>query len=221
MLFEIKDLSKEYKRGNKTVFALKNVNISVSNSEFIAITGHSGSGKSTLLNLAAGLLLPTSGEVLIDGKNIFSISDKELSFLRNSVIGYIYQGQNVLNNLTVLDNVCLPFYLAKREGEPTQKALDLLSRCGIEHLAKEYPYNLSGGELRRVSIARALINNPFILLADEPTSNLDYDNKMEIIKLFKDISDNGTAVIMATHEMETIGLCDLVYEMNLGVLKTN
>jgi putative ABC transport system ATP-binding protein len=128
--------------------------------DFVSVVGHSGGGKSTLLNMIAGLLKPTSGSVTIQDQDVFALSDEKGSFFRNSKIGYVPQGQGLLANLTVLENVCLPFYLFKREGDVIPKALSLLERMGIGSLAASYPRQLSGGEIRRVSIARALINAP-------------------------------------------------------------
>ncbi len=218
MRLEIRDLSKNYKRGGRVFSAVKNVSLSVNGGDFIAITGRSGGGKSTLLNLIAGLLLPTSGEILIDGQDISKLSDKEASLLRNSVIGYIPQGQSLLSNLTVFDNARLPFYLAKREGNPNDAASKLLSRFGIKDLADSYPESLSGGEMRRAAIARALINSPEILLADEPTSDLDAENTTKVAELFRDIAKRGASVIMVTHETDAVRGVDKLYTMKTGNL---
>lgn len=219
MLLEIKKLNKEYTRGGKVFSAVKDVDLSVSPGDFFSIIGRSGSGKSTLLNLVAGLLTPTSGEILIDGKNTLSLTDKDASYLRNSAIGYILQGQSVLANLSVLDNVRIPFYFFKRDGDSTEKALLLLEQVGIRNLADSYPRHLSGGELRRVTIARALINNPSILLADEPTSDLDTQTTAEIMNLFGEIAKGGTSVLLVTHELDTISYGNSVYVMESGSLK--
>lgn len=219
MLLEIKDISKQYKRDGRVFPAVKNVNLSVNKGEFIGIVGRSGSGKSTLLNLIAMLLNPTSGEILFDENNTANLPDREASLLRNTQIGYIPQGQSLLPNLTVLDNVRLPFYLAKRDGNPNEKALELLEKFGISHLADSYPSSLSGGEMRRIAIARAVINNPKLILADEPTSDLDEENTAEIISFFKDEAKNGTAVIIVTHEADTLDGIDRIYKMESGTLK--
>ncbi len=218
MHLEVKGLSKEYKRDNRSFSAVKNVSLEVFNCDFISIVGHSGSGKSTLLNLIAGLLLPTSGEILIDGDNAASWSDKKASLLRNTLIGYVPQGQSLLSNLTVFDNVRLPFYLSKQKGNPDDAARELLYSLGIEALADCYPSSLSGGEMRRAAIARALVNKPSLLLADEPTSDLDADNTDEIISLFRRISKEETTVIMVTHDLHTVKGADRSYIMNEGNL---
>jgi putative ABC transport system ATP-binding protein len=218
VLLEIKDLTKEYKRSNTTFSAVDHVNLSVSSDDFVSITGRSGSGKSTLLNLIAGLLKPTSGSINVDGQDILFLDNKGISLYRNAKIGYVPQGQSVLANLTVLDNIQLPFYLFERDGSVLARAQSLLEKVGIPHLAKSYPKQLSGGELRRVSIARALINKPVILIADEPTSDLDKQTTAEIMKLFTQISKQGTAVLLVTHELDTISYGNSVYVMEAGNL---
>ena len=200
MLLEIRELKKEYKRGGKVFPAVDNVSLSVSENDFICITGRSGSGKSTFLNIAAGLLAPTSGSIVFDGRDLIKLSDGELSGLRNTQIGFIPQGRSILPNFTVLDNVKLPFYLSKRKGNPAERAIYLLEKVGLHKLAEMYPSQLSGGELRRVSIARALINSPRLIIADEPTGDLDPQTTQDIMRLFSQISVSGTAVILVTHE---------------------
>lgn len=219
MLLEARNLSKAYKRGTSSIYAIKDVSFKIDSGEFISIIGRSGSGKTTFLNLVTRLLEPTTGEILLEGQDLSTLSDQEMSILRNSKIGYIPQGQSTLANLTILDNVRAPFYFFKREGDGVKRALDLLSQVGIEHLADEYPAHLSGGELRRTVIARALMNHPKILIADEPTSNLDVENTKEIMQLFRKIADEGTAVLLVTHEMDTTSYGDAVYVMEKGTLK--
>ena len=219
MKLEVKDIKKDYKRGDRTFSAVKDVNLTVGSGDFISIAGHSGSGKSTLLNLIAGLLVPTSGEILIDGENAANASDEKASRLRNTLIAHVPQGQSLLSNLTVFDNVRLPFYLSNRDGDPSDEVIKLLEDLGIGHLSDSYPSSLSGGEARRVAIARALINKPSLLLADEPTSDLDSENTDEIISLFKRIAKEGTAVIMVTHDLRTVKAADRSYTMENGVLQ--
>lgn len=215
----ISNLEKKFILGDRTVNAVNNVNLNVSDGDFISIIGRSGSGKSTLLNMISGLLVPTMGEISLDGKDISKISDDELSYVRNSEIGYIMQGKSLLKQLTVIENIILPFYLFKRDGDPLKRARHMLEQMEISHLENAYPSKLSGGELRRVAIARALTNSPKLLLADEPTSDLDKKSTLEIMKLFQNISDNGTAIIMVTHELDTIGFGNRVLQMDEGNLK--
>lgn len=218
MSLEVNNLSKQYIRGDVPFYAVKDISLEAHDGEFIAITGKSGSGKSTLLNLIAALLIPSAGEVRFDRKIISNLSDKEASLFRNTTIGYIPQGQSLLANLTVLDNVRLPYYFAENTGNPDEEAANLLKRFGIEKLANAYPSSLSGGEARRASVARALINKPRILLADEPTGDLDAENTKEIIRFFREIANEGTTVIMVTHEADTTKKADTVYVMENGEL---
>ena len=168
--------------------------------------------------MIASLVAPTSGSIEVEGQNILALKDKEASLYRNSKIGYIPQGYSTLSNLTVLDNVRLPYFFFKREGNVSEEALHLLEQVGIPHLAKLHPKQLSGGELRRVSIARALINNPSILIADEPTSDLDTQTTTDIMKLFSQIAQKGTAILMVTHELDTVDYGNSVYVMDSGIL---
>lgn len=218
---EVQKLSRKYIRKGSPFFSVKDADLSLEGGEFISITGTSGSGKTTLLNMIAGLLLPTSGQILIDGNNTVTKSDAKGALLRNRVIGLVPQGYSLLSSLSVLDNVRLPFYLSRegRKGEPEGEAMRLLSLLGIGELSSSYPANLSGGEIRRAAIARALINKPALLLADEPTGDLDAGNKEEIISLFRKIADGGTAVVMVTHDIQTLGCADRNYVMDRGILR--
>ena len=218
MTLIIKGLRKEYRRGEVPFNAVNNVNFNIGSGEFISIIGRSGSGKSTLLNLIAGLLQPSEGEIYLDGKNIVGLTDKEASYLRNSTFGYIAQGHSILPNLTVIENVKLPFYLFSRKGDSTKRAMELISQMGIAHLADCYPSKLSGGELRRMVIARALMNNPSVLLADEPTRDLDKENTKGVIEIFRKIAKNGTSILLVTHDLDTIDAQDSIYRMEDGCL---
>ena len=217
-LLELRELTKEYKRGNRAFNAVNGVNVSVERGDFISITGRSGSGKSTLLNMSAGLLKPTAGTVLFDGQDIFSLTDISISRIRNEKIGFVPQGQSLLSNFTVLENVCIPWFLFKREGEPEERAFSLLEKTGIGHLAASYPKELSGGEMRRVAIARSLINNPALIIADEPTSDLDAETTAKIMHLLSAIAKEGTAVLIVTHELDTLSYGNKIYSMNEGNL---
>lgn len=220
MLLEVSNLSKEYTRSNQPFYAVRDVGLKMKAGDFTIIIGRSGSGKSTLLNLIGGLIFPTVGKISIDGCNIMSLKDRELSSFRNSNIGYIPQGHSILSNLSVFDNVRLPYYLQKRQGDVNKRALSLLEQVGIAHLANAYPQHLSGGELRRVTIARALMNKPKLLLADEPTNDLDAQTTAEVMRLFSEIANEGTAVLLVTHDLNTIHYGKHVYQMNSGKLKT-
>jgi putative ABC transport system ATP-binding protein len=240
MLLEITDLTKEYQRTvsdrrSASFAAVNKLSLRVASGDFVSIIGRSGSGKTTFLNIVAGLLKPSSGAVTIDGKSILALNDKEASLLRNSQIGYVPQGQSLLANLTVLENVSLPLYLFRHtpyslHGKRTNGSHDwdpeevaarsfaLLEQVGIAHLAASYPRQLSGGELRRVSIARSLVNKPALLIADEPTGDLDRETTADIMGLFRRIAAEGTAVLLVTHELDTLDYGNRVYVMDGGVL---
>jgi putative ABC transport system ATP-binding protein len=168
--------------------------------------------------MGAGLLRPTAGSVFFEGRDIYGLSDKDISFLRNEKIGYVPQGQSLLSNFSVFDNVCIPWFLFKREGDVEGRAFILLEKVGISHLAASYPRELSGGEMRRAAIARALINEPRLLIADEPTSDLDVQTTAEIMKLFSAIAAGGTAVLIVTHEIDTLNYGNKTYSMDAGNL---
>ncbi|MDR1318342.1 MAG: ABC transporter ATP-binding protein [Treponema sp.] len=217
-LLELKELTKEYKRGVRSFNAVNHASLSVEPGDFISIIGRSGSGKTTLLNMGAGLLRPTAGTVLFEGRNIYGLRDKDISFFRNEKIGYVPQGQSLLSNFTVFDNVCIPWFLWKREGDVEGRAFILLEKVGISHLAASYPRELSGGEMRRAAIARSLINEPRLLIADEPTSDLDAETTAEIMTLFSRIAGEGTAVLIVTHELDTLAYGNKTYSMDAGNL---
>ena len=231
-ILELRELTKEYRRGERAFNAVNSVNLSVERGDFISIIGRSGSGKSTLLNMSAGLIKPTGGNVFFNGQDIFNLADNSISLLRNEKIGFVPQGQSLLSNFTVLENVCVPWFLFKRAGEPEpsaeaqqsrgsppeERAFTLLEKTGIDHLAASYPKELSGGEMRRVAIARALINFPEIIIADEPTSDLDAETTAAIMKLLNAIAREGTAVLIVTHELDTLSYGNKTYMMNSGNL---
>ncbi|MDR1128735.1 MAG: ABC transporter ATP-binding protein [Treponema sp.] len=217
-LLELREITKEYKRGGGPFNAVNRASLSVEPGDFISIIGRSGSGKTTLLNMGAGLLRPTSGTVLFEGKDIHRLRDKELSFLRNEKIGYVPQGQSLLSNFTVLDNVLIPWFLFSREGDAEGRAFLLLEKTGISRLAASYPRARSGGEARRVSIARALVNGPRLLIADEPAGDLDARTAAEIMGLFSRIAGEGTAVLIVTHELDALDYGNKTYSMDAGNL---
>jgi ABC-type lipoprotein export system ATPase subunit len=218
MLLEVNGLTKVYKRGSNFFKAVDQVSFSMDRKEFVSIVGRSGSGKSTLLNMIVGLIKPSVGSVLLEGKETFNCNDAEGSYLRNAKIGYIPQGQSILSNFNVIDNVRLPFFLSKRSGDPTERAFSLLEKVGISHLAYSYPSQLSGGEMKRVDIARALINSPDILIADEPTGNLDLQTTRETMQLFDSLSEEGTSILLVTHEPEVSAYCKRTLIMKDGQL---
>ena len=217
-IIKTENLSKSFKRGSNTLFAVKNVNFTLKEGDFVNIIGRSGSGKSTFLNLLSGLLKPTEGKIFAKGKNISDFSDREISKYRNEIIGFVPQSLGTLPNLNVLENVSLPYYLFKRDDSAYEKAAMLLDEMGILHLKDDFPKNLSGGELKRVLIARSMINSPELLILDEPTSDLDKNTTMEIMDLLKKINSKGTALIIVTHELDILKYGNTLCQMEDGSL---
>ncbi len=211
-------LVKEYERRGKTFRAVDDVDIQIREGEFIIITGESGSGKTTLLNLLLGLTKPASGSVRFEGEDINSFDDRRLSEIRNEKIKYIPQGDSLLSSLTVRENILFPFVIGGKEKPSDERLYELSDRLGITDLLDEYPSELSGGEMRRATIARAIINKPAVIIADEPTGNLDRDNTSKVMEIFKDISGEGTAVVVVTHQRETLGYASKVFGMSHGKL---
>ncbi len=217
-MLKISNLTKEYSRGGKVFAAVSEVNLDIERGDFVNIIGRSGSGKTTLLNLMTGILSPTKGEIVLDGERIDSKDDALVSRFRNERIGYIPQLLTLLPTLSVIENVCLPFYLYKREGDVYGKAQVLLEKLGIGHLAGSYPKELSGGESRRVSIARALINNVDILIADEPTADLDIISTKDVMEFFARANSEGTTIVLVSHEPGTLDYGKTIYTMEAGKL---
>jgi putative ABC transport system ATP-binding protein len=217
MLLNVKNLRKDYTRGQQTFSAVNNVSFSMAKDDFICIMGKSGSGKTTLLNMIAGLLTPTQGKITINNKNLFDLNDQQVSAFRNQHIGYIPQGSSLLPNLTAIDNIRLPFYLTKRENQnPLNEAKRLLEKAKISHLQDAYPANMSGGEMRRIAILRALICKPQMIIADEPTSDLDEESAAEIMQLLTDIHQQGTALLIVTHDHDVARYSQKVMKMSAG-----
>lgn len=217
-LLTINDLSKSFNGGRKGFFALQNANFEIHQSDFINIIGKSGSGKSTLLRLLSGLIIPTSGEILLAGKNIFDMNDAEISLYRNEYVGYVPQSLGLIYNLNVFDNIRLPYFFERRDGDGVDRASDLLKNLKIDYLQDEMPANLSGGEFKRVLIARALMNNPKILLLDEPTSDLDSETTTDIMNYLKEINELGTSIVMVTHDFDLLKYGNRLFRMKDGIL---
>ena len=217
-LINVNNLSKSFRRGERDFFAIDNVSFDVNEKDFINIIGKSGSGKSTLLTLLSAIIEPTSGDIFVEGKNFSSINDEEKSGYRNEFIGYVPQSLGTLPTLNVLDNVRLPYFFKKREGDGIERARMLLDMCGILDLENDFCKNLSGGELKRVLIARALMNEPKILIADEPTSDLDSKTTIEIMNMLKEINEKGTTIIIVTHDNDLLKYGSRLLEMTDGKL---
>ena len=201
-MLEIKNASKIYGEGTSKVVALDNISLTVNKGDFIAIMGPSGSGKSTLLNVIGGLDQLSSGEVILDGERIDHLSENELVGIRRGKIAYVFQQYHLLPSLSALENVLLPLTFAggSQDGTGEKKALEMLQKVGLRKRAEHKPSQLSGGEQQRVSIARALVNNPTLILADEPTGNMDQKTGTEILSLFDQINNEGHTIIMVTHD---------------------
>ena len=213
------------------IFTLKNkenkftsvqpINIEIAENKMTAITGRSGSGKSTLLNMLSGILTPTSGKVFYDDKNIYDMNDKELSEFRSHHIGIIPQGQTAVSSLTVLENICLPAMLYKTDNmtDIQNHAFELMNKFGIATLRNKKPCTLSGGELRRMFIARSMIKKPDIIFADEPTNDLDNENTKLILNCLKETTDSNTTVVIVTHDRDITDYSDINYTMDAGILE--
>ena len=209
-----------FRNGKDTNFfyAVEKTDIELEEGKITEIVGRSGSGKTTLSNMLAGLLTPTEGRVLLDGKDLYAMDDGTRSSIRNSCIGVVPQGQTGLQALTVLENILAPVAMYGEASKKEARALELMEMLDISELKDVFSNELSGGELRRMSIARALINDPGIVIADEPTGDLDDDTTELVLKLFRDLADNGTAVLLVTHEREALKYADVIMRMDKGIL---
>lgn len=212
------NLKKKYIRNGQEFYAVNDVNIELQEKEFVGLVGHSGCGKSTLLNMIAGILKPTEGEIFINDINILNQNQKQLANMRQQVMAYILQGYNLLSNFTILENVCMPLYLAGNKNVDISAAVRILDSVGLKDVANAYPTSLSGGEQRRVAIARALMQNPKIIIADEPTSNLDYENGINVMESLKKVAGYGVSVLISTHEKEFYHYFDRLYKMEKGCI---
>ena len=200
-VIELKDIMKTYQMGDSIVHALYHVNLEIGLGEFTSIMGPSGSGKSTLMNVIGCLDRPTSGQYFLDGKEIGGYDDDELARTRNQKIGFVFQNFNLLPRLSALVNVALPLvYAGVPEGERLKRARETLTAVGLGERVDHRPNEMSGGQRQRVAIARALINNPAIIMADEPTGNLDSKSSYEIMDIFRQLNDAGKTIVMVTHE---------------------
>ena len=217
-IIKIVDLSKTYTVGEVEVHALKSIDLSIDEGEFVAIMGSSGSGKSTLMNLIGCLDKPTSGEYFLDGVDTRSLSKNEYAKIRNQKIGFVFQGFNLLARTTALENVELPLMYDRyqRIKEPDKKAIEVLERVGLGDRIHHEPNQLSGGQQQRVAIARALVNEPSLILADEPTGNLDSKMSVEVFSLFQNLNDEGITIVLVTHERDFAKFAKRIVELKDG-----
>lgn len=200
-LIKVKNMCKVYNPGENEVWALDHVNLEIQKGEFVAIIGHSGSGKSTLMNMLGCLDIPTSGEYYLNGKDVSELGDNQLSEIRNEEIGFIFQGFNLISNLTAIENVELPLiYRGIGRSERHKLAMEALNMVGLEKRIHHKPAEMSGGQQQRVAIARAIAAKPPVILADEPTGNLDSASTKEIMGILRNLHDTGRSVILITHD---------------------
>ena len=218
-VLEFKNVTKSYRDGNKEIEALKETNFKIEEGQFIAIIGPSGSGKSTFLTLAGGLQTPSKGQIIINGKDYTNLSEKERAKLRFNDIGFVLQASNLVPFLTAKQQLELVDRINKQKRQTLQDQESLFKELGIDHLENKLPKDLSGGERQRLAIARALYNNPAIILADEPTASLDSDRAFEVVDLLsKECKEKNKSIIMVTHDNRMIEKCDHVYRMKDGIL---
>ena len=218
-VIELKDIVKSYQMGDPIVYALDHVTVNFEKGKFTSIVGPSGSGKSTMMNILGCLDRPTSGEYYLEGKNIANYTDDELARTRNQRIGFVFQSFNLLSRLTAVENVALPLiYAGVNLEERTKRAEKALTDVGLGSRMYHKPNEMSGGQRQRVAIARALINNPAIIMADEPTGNLDTKSTLEIIDIFEKLNQEGKTVIMVTHEPELAAMTQRILVMRDGRL---
>lgn len=221
-VIELKDIMKTYHMGDSIVHALFHVNVQIEFGEFVAIMGPSGSGKSTMMNILGCLDRPTSGEYFLDGREIAGYNDDELAKTRNAKIGFVFQNFNLLNKMSAQANVALPLiYAGVGEEERMERAKLALEAVGLGSRLDHKPMEMSGGQRQRVAIARALINNPAIVMADEPTGNLDTKSSYEIMDIFKGLNDSGRTVVMVTHEPDIAEQTKRILVMRDGQLTSD
>jgi len=223
VMIECRELSKSYLIEKKSVFAVNNINLSINKGEFVVILGHSGSGKTTLLSLIGGLTSPDRGQVLVAGEENWQLSDNALSTMRNSRIGFIFQFASLIPTLTVMENILLPLTFSRNPAGSREMARDILSEVGLADRENAFPSQLSGGQQRRVAIARSFINRPDIILADEPTGDLDEETERDILELFRQYNANGTTFVVVTHNSNLAATQKnaRVFSMRQGVLSAH
>lgn len=222
IIIQTTNISKSYKMGTEIIRALRSVSIQVKKGEYVAFMGPSGSGKSTLMNIIGCLDSPSGGSYILNGKNVSNMSENELAEIRNKEIGFVFQTFNLLPRMSSLDNVALPLiYAGYGKEEREKKALKALESVGLKERAKHKPNELSGGQRQRVAIARALVNNPSIILADEPTGNLDSKTSYEIMGLLEELYKKGNTIIMVTHEEDIANYAHRIVRLKDGLIESD
>jgi putative ABC transport system ATP-binding protein len=221
-LIKISNIKRDFILGNEIVYVLKGIDLEINKGEYVALMGPSGSGKSTLMNLLGCLDTPTSGTYILNSKDVSKMKDDELAEIRNKEIGFVFQTFNLLPRTTALDNVALPMiYAGHSKSERNKRAAEVLEQVSLGDRMDHQPNQLSGGQRQRVAVARALVNKPSIILADEPTGNLDSKTSEEIMKLFNEIHANGNTVILVTHEEEIAAYAHRVIRLRDGLIESD
>ena len=222
MIIKTENLTKDYETGTQVVSALKGINLSVEKGEFLSIMGPSGSGKTTLMNIIGCLDSPTNGSYYLNNKSVSKLDDDELAKIRNEEIGFVFQSFHLLARNTAFDNVMLPLkYAGVGREEATKRSNNVLDLVGLSSRSKHTPAELSGGQQQRVAIARALVNKPSILFADEPTGNLDSKTGEDVMKIFKDLNQNGQTIILITHEDSVAKQSNRIITIMDGLIKSD
>ena len=221
-LIKITNIKRDFPLGNEIVYVLKGIDLEINKGEYVALMGPSGSGKSTLMNILGCLDTPTSGTYILNGKHVSEMQDDELAGIRNKEIGFVFQTFNLMPRTTALDNVALPMvYAGYSKSERIERATEVLKQVGLDDRMDHKPNQLSGGQRQRVAVARALVNKPSIILADEPTGNLDSKTSVEIMNLFNEIHTNGNTVILVTHEEEIAAYAHRIIRLRDGIIESD
>jgi putative ABC transport system ATP-binding protein len=222
VIIDIKGITRDFPLGSEIVHVLKGIDLTINKGEYVALMGPSGSGKSTLMNLLGCLDTPTSGSYILNGKDVSKMPDDELAEIRNKEIGFVFQTFNLLPRTTALDNVALPMiYAGYKKPERDARATEVLTQVGLADRMDHKPNQLSGGQRQRVAVARALVNRPSIILADEPTGNLDSKTSVEIMGLFNEIHSRGNTVILVTHEEDIAAYAHRVIRLRDGIIESD
>jgi len=218
----LRGIKREFNLGDEIIYALKEINLDIYKNEYVALMGPSGSGKSTLMNILGCLDTPSAGQYFLEGNDVSKSSDNELAAVRNKQIGFIFQTFNLIPRLTTIENVALPLiYAGWSKKDRDDRAKEVLQQVGLGDRMKHKPNELSGGQRQRVAVARALVNNPSLILADEPTGNLDTKTSYEIMKLFEDIHTNGNTLVVVTHEEDIAAYTHRIVRMRDGLVESD
>ncbi|WP_273239202.1 ABC transporter ATP-binding protein [Flavobacterium lindanitolerans] len=221
-LIKITNIKRDFVLGNEIIHVLKGIDLNINKGEYVALMGPSGSGKSTLMNILGCLDTPTSGQYILNGKDVSQMSDDNLAEIRNKEIGFVFQTFNLLPRTTALNNVALPMiYAGYSKSERSARAEEVLNQVGLKDRMDHEPNQLSGGQRQRVAVARALVNRPSIILADEPTGNLDSKTSVEIMNLFNEIHANGNTVILVTHEEDIAAYAHRIIRLRDGIVESD